>query len=173
MFKCNLFRKGQASTSTTDLLLLVGPARALSLSRVLLSLLHPGLHHSSAQPVQLRRRTSAEHPVADSPSNPDSEEQFDPRAKPGAAMMCMQSRQGSPACSSVHTNSDMDATRKSSCAADPRPSSHELIYKASPGRGYGDICDAHSKPLSPCQRQSRLLSAKCQQKLRSFRDTRD
>lgn len=46
------------------------------------------------------------------------------------------------------------------------PSSHELIYKASPGRGYGDICDTHSKPLSPCQRQPRLLSAKCQKKLR-------
>lgn len=45
-------------------------------------------------------------------------------------------------------------------------SSHEPIYKASPGGGYGDTCNAHSKPLSPCQRQSRLVSAKCQKKLR-------
>lgn len=81
-----------------------------------------------SQPVQLRRRTSAEHLVADSPSNPDSEEQFDPRAKPGAATRCMQTPQRSPtkalaappilACT---TNSDTDATRKGSSPADPCP----------------------------------------------------
>lgn len=64
------------------------------------------------------------------------------------------------------SNSDMDATGRAAVLVTTVPSSHKPIYIIAPGGGYGDICDAHSKPLSPCQRQPRLVSAKCQKKLR-------
>lgn len=79
---------------------------------------------------------------------------------------------GSPACR-VHSQCRHACNQKKqqSCRA-MSPLLMNPFTKHPPGRGYGDNCDAHSKPLSPCQRQPRLLSAKCQKKLRMLPGTR-
>lgn len=130
MFKWNLVRKGQASAYTEDLLLLVGSARALLLSMVLLfETLHPGLHHSHFPAVRIKVGTSAEHLVADSlPTltvknnliielNPVRPRVYiqNPRARPPLKPW------PSPPALVCTSNSDMDVTRKSSSLGDPCP----------------------------------------------------
>lgn len=65
----------------------------------------------------------------------------------------------SPPALKCTSNSDMDTTGRAAVLVTTVLSSHKPIYKTAPGGGYGDTCDAHSKPLSPCQRQPRLVSA--------------